>query len=50
MIDESARISSIDPAYAEAHDRRILIVDDEAQVLQSVRPMSQPELLLRNGC
>jgi signal transduction histidine kinase len=32
MVDESARFSPIDPAYAEAHDRRILVVDDEAQV------------------
>ncbi len=32
MIDESARTSSIDPAYAEAHDGRILVVDDEEQV------------------
>lgn len=32
MVDESTRISPIDPAYAEAHDRRILIVDDEEPV------------------
>ena len=32
MVDESARISPIDPAYAEAHDRRILVVDDEVPV------------------
>src|SRR6266446_4882691 len=32
MVDQSARISPIVPAYAERHDRRILVVDDEAQV------------------
>lgn len=32
MTDESARISPIDPAYAEDHDRRILVVDDEEPV------------------
>src|SRR5260370_26604502 len=32
MAIETARISPIEPAYAEAHDRRILVVDDEEQV------------------
>jgi len=32
-MDDSATISPIDPAYAEAHDRRILIVDDELALL-----------------
>jgi|ERR1051326_2761669 signal transduction histidine kinase len=31
-MDNSATISPIDPAYAEAHDRRILVVDDEAPI------------------
>src|SRR5687767_6983236 len=32
MVDVSANVSMIDPAYAEAHDLRILVVDDEAPV------------------
>jgi two-component system, NtrC family, sensor kinase len=32
MTNRSSANSLIDPAYAEAHDRRILIVDDEAPV------------------
>ena len=31
-MDDSVTISPIDPAYAEAHDRRILLVDDEAPI------------------
>src|SRR3989442_7881238 len=31
-MDDSATISPVDPAYAEAHDRRILLVDDEAPI------------------
>jgi len=31
-MDDSTTISPIDPAYAEAHDRRILLVDDEAPI------------------
>ncbi len=31
-MEDSAHISQIDPAYAEAHDRRILVVDDETPV------------------
>jgi two-component system, NtrC family, sensor kinase len=32
MTNDSSADSPIDPAYAEAHDRRILIADDEAPV------------------
>src|SRR6267143_2882850 len=32
MMNTSAPISTVDPAYAEADDRRILIVDDEGPV------------------
>ena len=31
-MNDSAPISPIDPAYAETHDRRILVVDDEAPI------------------
>lgn len=31
-MEDSAHISQIDPAYTEAHDCRILVVDDEAPV------------------
>jgi len=31
-MDDSVAISPIDPAYAEAHDRRILVVDDEVPI------------------
>ena len=34
VIDVTTHSSSIDPAYAESHDRRVLIVDDEQCVRQ----------------